>query len=367
MATVIALLGWREMPTDGVDDNCTFLAEALARHGHTLEKYRVEWAKTGWTRALMRLWLDSEKWRGQWVILQFTCLAWSRRALPLGALLAMRIVQMRGVRTAVFYHEPFGYEGKRFTDRLRTSFQRWVIRQLYRRAERPIFADPLHRISWLPKNDAKSLFIPIGASVPEPAHAPDPLALRRLNGVRTVSVYCVGESPYLREELEDISGALRAISGNGFKIRLQFFGRGTAEANEAIRGAFQALPVELQNFGLQPAEAVSRYLSESDVMVCVRGRLFPRRSSAIAGITCGVPMVAYAGACEGTHLAEAGVELVPYRDAASLGLAMKRVLEDDTRWNELHRRSLYVHEKYLCWDAIAKKYIEALGLAGRPA
>ena len=77
-------------------------------------------------------------------------------------------------------------------------------------------------------------------------------------------------------------------------------------------------------------------------------------------------MVAYAGACEGTHLAEAGVELVPYRDAASLGQVMKRLLEDDGYWNELHRRSLLVHEKYLSWDAIANKFIEALGLAGKP-
>lgn len=367
VSTVIALLGWREMPTDGVDDYCTFLGEALARHGATLEKYRVEWATSGWTRALLRLWRESAEWRGRWVILQFTCLAWSRRALPFGALAAMAIARMRGARTAVFFHEPYGYDGTRWTDRLRTACQQWVIRQLYRRAERAIFADPLHRIPWFPKNETKAVFIPIGASVPEPPDASSVAAARRANGDRTVAVYCVGDPPYLQEELEDISGALRAVCGNGFKIRVVFFGRGTAEAKEEIREAFEALPVQLQNFGLQPAEAVSRHLAESDVMVCVRGKLFPRRSSAIAGITCGVPMVAYAGACEGTHLAEAGVELVPYRDAHSLGLAMKRLLEDDQHWNEFHVRSVLVHQKYLSWDAIAEKFIAALGLAGKQA
>ena len=97
-------------------------------------------------------------------------------------------------------------------------------------------------------------------------------------------------------------------------------------------------------------------------MICVRGKLFPRRSSAITGITCAVPMVAYAGACEGTHVAEAGIDLVPYRDVPALSAAVKRLLEDDQRWNEFRRRSLRVHNEYLAWDAIAAKFVQALGL-----
>jgi hypothetical protein len=54
-------------------------------------------------------------------------------------------------------------------------------------------------------------------------------------------------------------------------------------------------------------------------MLCVRGKLFPRRGSALAGIACGLPIIAYAGATEGTPLAEAGIELVPYRDCEVLG------------------------------------------------
>ena len=354
------------MPTDGIDDYCTFLGEALAQRGCALSKYRVEWASTGWMRALLALWRESAAWRGQWVIVQFTCLAWSRRALPFGALLAMFTVRARGAHAAVFYHEPRGYDGARLIDRWRTAFQEWVIRRLYRAAERAIFADPLNQISWLPGTDAKSVFIPIGASVPAPAR-PQTIPRVRTGPQRTIAVYCVGDPPYLQEELDDISGALRSVCGNGFNIRVLFFGRGTEEAKDLIAHTFEKLPVDLQNLGLQPAVAVSRNLAASDVMVCVRGKLFPRRSSAIAGITCAVPMVAYAGACEGTHLAEAGVELVPYRDAASLGLALKRLLEDDERWNEFHRRSLVVHEKYLSWDAIADKFIQALGLAEKQA
>lgn len=361
MSTIIALLGRRETPTDGVEDNCTFLGQALGQCGHTLKTIRVQWAERGWTSALLDLWRESKKWPGCWVVLQFTSLAWSRRGFPVGALVAMGIVQFHGARIGVFYHEPRGSEGSRWIDRVRRECQEWVIRRLYQAADRPIFADPLNQIAWLPKADAKAVFIPIGASVPQPS--PRAIGARNRNGRRTIVVYCVDGPPHRGWQLEDISHAVRFICGNGLKIRLVFLGRGTEEAREEIERAIEGLPLELLNLGLQDAEAVSRHLAESDVMLCVRGKLFPRRSSAIAGIACGVPLVAYAGACEGTHVAAAGVDLVPYRDVVSLGQALKRLLEDEKHWNEFRRRSLQVRDEYLSWSTIAQRFVRAFGLA----
>jgi glycosyltransferase involved in cell wall biosynthesis len=99
-------------------------------------------------------------------------------------------------------------------------------------------------------------------------------------------------------------------------------------------------------------------------MLCVRGRLFPRRGSAMAGVTCGLPIVAYAGASEGTPLAEAGIELVPYRDVAALSRSLGRILEDRGHWEELHIRSLRAQEKYFSWKAIAENFLSALGVKG---
>lgn len=361
VSTVIALLGRREVPTDGVDDNCTFLAQALARRGHTLNKVRVEWAERGSLRALFDLWRQSAQWRGCWVMLQFTSLAWSRYGFPFSAWVAMKILRWRGAHTAVFYHEPEAAPPRYPLDRIRSVCQAWVIRRLYFAVERPIFADPLTHISWLPKNDTKSVFIPIGASVPQPP--PRSAAAQNGSSRKTVAVYCLSEAPYRSRELEDIGEALRCVSGNGLKIRVVFLGRGTDDAKEEINRALGALPLELVNLGLQSAESVSRWLGESDVMLCVRGQLFPRRSSAIAGIACGVPIVAYAGGCEGTHVAEAGVDLVPYRDQASLGNALKQLLEDRQRWEEFHRRSVRVQQEYLSWDGIADRFVKAFGLA----
>jgi len=72
---LIALLGRRDTPTDGLEDYCTFLGEALLKRGIGLEKVRVDCTELGWTRGLFQLWRESRKWRGQWVLLQFTSLA----------------------------------------------------------------------------------------------------------------------------------------------------------------------------------------------------------------------------------------------------------------------------------------------------
>lgn len=366
MPTVIALLGRVEKPTDGLNDYCTFLAEAFSHRGIELKKARVEWPERGWLRGLQRLGRDAAHWRGQWVLLQFTSVAWSRHAFPFGALAALLIVRWRGARTAVVYHEPRGFGGQRGIDRVRNACQEWVIRRLYGVAERPVFADPLEQIQWLPKGGGKSVFIPIGGNLfPSGACRLDQARAGR-DGLKTVAVYCLDQPPHREMQLKDISEAIRFVAGNGLKIRLMFLGRGTAEARKEIDRTFGELPVEVLNLGMQRAEEVSRYLGEADAMLCVRGKLFPRRGSAMAGIACALPIVAYAGGCEGTPVADAGVELVAYRDTAALGYALGRLLEDGERWKEFHARSLRMQDEYFSWDAIAEKFVKALGLPAGP-
>ena len=360
---MIALLGRKDFPTDGVEDYCTFLGEALLRRGVELKKVRVEWRDRGCVRSLLQLWREAADWRGQWVLLQFTSLAWSRRGFPFATVAAIAIVSSRGARTGVFYHEPFGYDGGRRIDQVRRVCQEWVLRQLYDLTEKSIFADPLEKIPWLPPNSSKAVSIPIGASLPEPSPMPDRLGSRN-GSPKTVAIYCVGELPYRAFELEDISRAVAPLAANGLKLRVVFLGRGTLEAQAEIEQAFRSIPVELLNLGIRSAAEVSSALAQSDAMLCVRGRLFPRRSSALAGIACGVPIVAYAGAAEVTPLAAAGIELVPYRDVAALSRSLGRILEDREHWEKLHRRSLQAQKKYFCWNAIAENFVGALGLKG---
>jgi glycosyltransferase involved in cell wall biosynthesis len=292
--------------------------------------------------------------------LQFTALAWSRRGFPFGALAVLRILRKQGARVAVVFHEPFRQTANptRF-NRIRGNCQDWVVRKLFEGADRAVFADPLDTIPWLPVEHSKAAFIPIGANIPERLSvAGSPTS--RTGSTRTIAVFCLSDLPNRQNELSDISHALKSVALNGAKIRLVFLGRGTAEAKEEIDRAFAGIPAEGLNLGLLPAADVSGTLSDSDVMLCVRGLLFPRRGSAIAGIACGLPIIAYAGASEGTPLLEAGIELVPYRDAAALASSLSRILTDDNHWQALRERSILAHRKYFSWDVIAASFCNFL-------
>jgi glycosyltransferase involved in cell wall biosynthesis len=166
--------------------------------------------------------------------------------------------------------------------------------------------------------------------------------------------------PNRKREVNDISEAMRSVASNGTPLRVVFLGRGTTEAAEEIERAFQGSSVEVLNLGLRSAEEISRVLGESDAMLCVRGKLFPRRGSAIAGIACGLPIVAYAGAAECTPVAEGGIDLVPYGDRKALGDALVRILGNRHYWRQLHERSLRVQRKYFSWDRIALSFADAL-------
>jgi len=364
METWFALLGRRDTPVDGVEDYCTYLGQALARRGVPLKLERVEWADRGWLSALFRLRRNSAEWRGKWVLLQYTALSWSRRGFPMGALLTLGILRRNGARCAVVFHEPFGLSGPRWIDRVRGACQNWIVRALYLRADRSIFTAPLPTIAWLPKDSANARFIPIGANIPEPAAHRTAAADRNGTG-KTVAIFCLSDPPNLQNELDDISLAMRVAANGAANLRVVFLGRGTAEANSEIESAFEQIPVEVKNLGLQDAGEISRILAESDVMLCVRGRLYPRRGSALAGIACGLPIIGYAGAAEGTPLTEAGIELVPYRNSEAMGRALARVLGDVNLRKTLVERSRRAYTKYFSWDFIAGVFLDFLEL--RPA
>lgn len=353
--SMIALLGHTDTPVDGVEDYCSYLACALERFDARMEVVHVSWFDIGWFAAMRRLARESTSWKRRWVVLQFTALAWSRHGFPFGVLAVLAVLRNRGVRCAVMFHEPDRHGGSHWIDRVRGMCQDWVIRKIYQDAELSILPDSLPTIPWLPTANSKAVFIPIGANLPY--RTPEPPT----NGmVKTVAVFCLSGPFHLAEELKDISEAIQSATAAGAQIRLLFLGRGTNEAKDDIARAFRNIPVEVENMGLQSPETISDVLASSDAMLCVRGKLYPRRGSAIAGIACGLPIVGYAGKAEGTPLAEAGVILVPYRDGKALGVALARVLGDADLRRELQEKSLRVRGKYFSWDVIAEAYVDSL-------
>jgi glycosyltransferase involved in cell wall biosynthesis len=364
---MIALLGRIDKPTDGLDDYCNFLGQALARRGVTLKRVYVPWDNEGWIRPLRRLWRESAAWRGEWVLLQYTALSWSRRGITLGVLAAAAIVRRRGARCAVVFHEHTGFGGSSWRERVRHAFEIWVLRTLYRKSERSIFTIPLDTVEWLPPIGAeriapgdqkKAAFIPIGGNIPEHIDHRDAGApTQEKGGV----VFGVRGFPAASGEVADAAGAMREAGKAIPNLRLVVVGRGSREAQDEFASALEGCSVGLDVRGVLPAEEIAEEFCRADALLFVWSYITLQRGGALAGIACGLPIVGYGNGEPSGALAEAGIEWSPWRDRKALAAALVRVLSEPKRWLELHERNLLVQEKYFSWNRIAELYIEALG------
>ena len=356
---MIALLGRRDRPTDALDDYCRCLSEAFAARGHALELERVGWPESGWLRSLFGLASKSRARKGQWVLVQYTALAWSRRGFPLLFLMVLGLLRLCKTRIAVVFHDTQPYTGRRLVDTLRRACQLFVMRSTYRLTDASILCIPLENVSWLPPKPTKARFIPVGANIP--AVTATRRSARNGHEAKTIAVFGITGGGDVGNEVLDIAFAAKTTAKRVPRVRLVTLGRGSIESETKFREALHGSPVEYNALGILSAQEVSRVLAASDVALFVRGRLSTQRGSAIASIACGVPLVAYADACLPAPLAEAGVLPVRCGDGPELADATVRVLTDHRLWLELHQRSQRAHVKYFSWQAVTSSFLQVLG------
>jgi glycosyltransferase involved in cell wall biosynthesis len=360
VSQIVALLGRLDTPTDSVEDYCTWLGRALLTRGHRLQLVRVPWMGAGWPRALWWLRRESAAWRGRWVLVQYTAMSWSRRGFPLGLLAVLAILRHRSCRIAVVFHDPSGFSGRRWIDLLRRTYQHWVMRRAYRWAERALLNVPVDRVAWLPSGPTRAACIPVGSNVPAaPAQRYPRMPEQK---AKSVAVFGVTGGESGQREVADITWVVSRVAETMPSLRLVVLGRGSMEVEALLRRAMNGSKADLSVLGLLPAEDVSRLLSQTDVLLFVRGPLSSQRTSGIAGIACGLPVVGYAGLQTGPPLTEAGVVLVPYRDRDALAEALARVLSDARLSETLRERSVQAYERYFSWTAIAGRFVAALEL-----
>ena len=145
-------------------------------------------------------------------------------------------------------------------------------------------------------------------------------------------------------------------------MELHAFGRGAAERETELREKLKDVPVALRFDGLLPAERVATAIRFADVCLFVRGPISTRRGSAIAGIACGRPVIAYRGRETAGLISEAGVLLVERNNPSELGEAVLRLATDRGFREELSERSARAQEMFFSWRAIADRYMEAMRL-----
>jgi glycosyltransferase involved in cell wall biosynthesis len=356
---IVALLGRRDEPTDGVEEYCRYLGAALVAQGFELAVARLAWKERGWSAALRELRQSAADWRGWWVCVQYTALAWSARGFPLRFLSVLDVLRRSGARIAVVYHDAGPYSGSRNLDKLRRAVQLHVMRGSLRRADLGIFTVPLNAISWFGAPPRHAVFIPVGANLPVDA-VKETKTGKNPQHVLRVAVFGITGGAAGRLESARIAEAIRFASATIGNLELHAFGRHADHCESMLRESLRDAPVDVQVKGVLPPEEVVRELAAADAMLFVRGTISTRRGSAIAGIACGLPVVAERGTETAGPIEEAGVVLVSADKPGEFGEALLRVLTNPDYRAQLAESSRIAQDKYFSWPAIAARYAEEL-------
>src|SRR5580693_9537785 len=355
----IALLGRQDAPTDAVQEYCQYLGEALRAHDFALELARVSWVEDGWPAAMRELERQAGAWRGCWVLVQYTALAWSERGFPLRFLRVLRILRQAGAQVAMVYHDVLPYHGSRTIDKLRRRAQNHAMSEALRSCDLGVFTVPVSKIPWIGQKHTRAIFIPVGANLPEPETAWT-MPRGEGNSLPAIAVFGItgGESGIW--EIASISEALQIVAERLGRLRLVVMGRHSDTAEKALQNLMDKQPIEVSALGILPGAEIVRHMASCDVLLFVRGGISSRRGSAIAGIACGLPVVALEGPETGSPITEAGVVFADPKRQRGLGEALLKVLADPEYRALLAERSRHAQDQYFSWKAIATRYAEAL-------
>jgi glycosyltransferase involved in cell wall biosynthesis len=359
----IAVLGRREEPTDGVEDYCRYLGEALAAEGVDLKSISVKWAEIGWPASRREF---SASIRGQkdvFFLLQYTALTWSRRGFPMRVVSVLKAIRKNGSRCAVVFHDPDGYAGTRLIDRVRRSLQRRTMRRLLQFSDVAIFTMALDKISWLPRGARNVFYIPVGANLPTPERAWT--ASRNRPGEKpVVAIFSLSEQPIRTHEVRVIAEAVSYAAKETGPLKVLLLGRNSEAGGQELRAQLSASQAEVISLGVISADEVVDALASADALLFPRGSISTRRGSAIAGIACGLPVIAQDGSEVAAPITEAGVALVPQNSPQEFGPVLARVLTDHPYRASLAERSRNAQSHYFSWNVIAKQYAQALRAVG---
>jgi glycosyltransferase involved in cell wall biosynthesis len=355
---VIALRGKKDQPTDAVEEYCRYLAAALEPHDIKMEIRRVPWEIHGWAECLGVLKLMAGQWRNTWILVQYTALAWSARGFSQKVLGVMKILKSAGARVGIVYHDAEPYLGTRLVDSLRRFTQVRTMRRALALADLAIFTVPGEKLSWIPSTvPNNTAFIPVGPNLPIPA---EPVVSAVRNAVPTIGVFSITGGEAGAHETQIIVSALRYAASKIGRLRLSVFGRHAELRESALREGLRDSPVDFTVEGVVEPDQVVQKLSACDVLLFVRGPISTRRSSAIAGIACGLPVIAFSGSETAAPVTEAGVILVPPDQPAQLNDALVQVLADPNLRTELSFRSRSAYQNHFSWPAIAARFAKLL-------
>jgi glycosyltransferase involved in cell wall biosynthesis len=223
-------------------------------------------------------------------------------------------------------------------------------------ADLAVLTVPVSAASWLPSR-RKAITIPVGSNLASPLSS-QPEAVLPQSAERVVAVFGITGGVHASREARDIGQAIAVAHQTVPGLKLVAFGCGTAAAAEELRCSVSGTPVEV--LGLLEAGVAQQRLAQSHALLFVRGEVTAGRTTAVAGVAVGLPIVGYCGPTSGDPIVQAGVSLVPRGRADLLGQALARVLSDSELWSALHRQNREAFERHFSWSSIAHRFLDAL-------
>ncbi len=364
-SAIVALLGREDQPTDGVRDFVHLLGTAVEARGRSFLIERLPPA-AGAARARLRTLAGQHP--GAWFVLQYTALQWSRRAMPVGVPGLLRMIRERGGRSGIVFHDIGPYQGTRLVDHFRRAVQRATMRRALDSTDHAFIAGqhrpgvdvPAGFAGWTPARPGLT-FLPVGSVLPPLDAAqqrrPQPRT-RRAGGAARIGVFGITDG---RDAIEvgQIANALRFAQPRLGAVEFVAFGRGTDRA----RGLFERLmppDIPCRMLGVVPPEVLLAETLELDALLFVRHHVSAQRSSAMAAVAAGVPIVGFEGRQTSLPVADWGVRLVPEGEVQALADALVHVIENPAVWQDLHAANLKASGEHIAWDHIADRFLDGL-------
>jgi glycosyltransferase involved in cell wall biosynthesis len=354
---VIALLGKPDSPTDAIEQYCKYLGRSLKFYGISLDIRRVPWYSLGWSKSLRTVHSELQTFpKDTSFLLQYTALSWSRRGFPFQFLRLLKTLRRLNHATDVVFHDVEPYGGTRRIDRVRRKAQIYIMRAIVSGSSRAFFTVPLDRVTWMDSAPPNAHFIPVGPNLPL-AEPP----FKNNSETPTIAVFGVTGGAAGFREIEAIAASLRYVSQRMGALHLRIFGRNVDLFEVPLRDSLRDIPVQISLQDVIDSTQLVQNFCAADVLLFVRGSISSRRGSAIAGIACGLPVIAFAGCETGRPITDAGVLLAPENDQDGLNRSLLRILLDQDLRNELAARSRSAFLEHFSWNTIAAQFSSLLG------
>jgi len=286
---------------DGIGDYTCLLAQALSRRPEVGAPVTV-YTRKGEVRAFTGVdvvpffdavnaasfsglcSLLSDGQRLDWLLLQYNPFGWGRRGFCPAVPKTLQSIRKlpQAPRIGVMFHELFT-EDSGWKNKLMKAWQRIFTLQVARTAGLRVTSCQAYA-DWLDERGLPARALPVGSNLPDAPSKPR-------DGAETLYFGTFG-SPHASRRIDLVAAAVAAVRAQGVDARFVFVGSGGNKAEVVFRKA--GIPFRATG-GVSPKDAAQE-IADLDVFLApFSDGLSGRRTSAIAALQAGVPLVSTVG------------------------------------------------------------------------